>query len=66
MGCTQAVCQVYPRGPARPSHGAGWIELHRVKVLNVAGNRASTAPDVGPRVERFLGEVLRRLGHERA
>jgi hypothetical protein len=34
------------------------------RVLNVAGNRAGVAPDIGPKVERFLSAVLSRLGHE--
>ncbi len=36
-----------------------------VKTLNVAGNRESRAPGIKGRVERFLGVVLRRLGHDR-
>jgi len=32
-------------------------------VLNVAGNRESEAPSIGDRVERFLADVFRRLGH---
>jgi hypothetical protein len=50
----------------RPSHVATWISENQIVVLNVAGNRASKAPGLGDRVERFLGAVLRRLGHEPA
>jgi hypothetical protein len=30
-----------------------------------AGDRVSKAPEIGARVERFMGEVFRRLGSER-
>jgi hypothetical protein len=40
-----------------------WIVEHKVRVLNVAGNRESRAPGIGARVERFLADVFRRLGH---
>jgi hypothetical protein len=44
-----------------PSEVAGWIEARRVRVLNVAGNRQSTEPGIGERVERFLVAVFGRL-----
>jgi hypothetical protein len=40
-----------------------WIVAHEVRMLNVAGNRESEAPGIGARVERFLADVFRRLGH---
>jgi hypothetical protein len=48
----------------KPSDVAEWIRSRGVKVLNVAGNRESAAPGIGARVERFLREVFRQLGHE--
>jgi len=48
-------------GETRPSHVAAWIATEGVKVLNVAGNRESTAPGIGARVERFLLEAFRRI-----
>ena len=33
---------------------------------NVAGNREDEEPGIGDRVERFLGEVLQQLDHDRA
>ena len=48
-------------GRTRPSELAGWIVRHFVGVLNVAGNRESTEPGIGARVERFLVRALRRM-----
>jgi hypothetical protein len=44
-------------------HVAEWIVENKVRVLNVAGNRESRAPGIGDRIERFLADVFRRLGH---
>jgi hypothetical protein len=55
--------RVYPGALTRPLHIAEWIREHKIKVLNVAGNRASGNPGIGARVERSLAAVLRRLGH---
>ena len=48
-------------GRTRPSDLAAWIEAEEIRTLNVAGNRESTAPGIGSRVERFLAETFRRL-----
>ncbi|MBV8609509.1 MAG: hypothetical protein JO034_18890 [Singulisphaera sp.] len=56
-------CLRVEEGFTRPSHVAEWIVAHKIKVLNVAGNRESRAPDIGARVERFLADVFRQLGH---
>jgi hypothetical protein len=50
-------------GGTTPRHVARWIRERHVRTLNVAGNSESKAPGIGDRVERFLGSVLRRLGH---
>ena len=50
-------------GFTRPSHVVEWIVAHKIRVLNVAGNRKSKTPGIGDRVERFLADVVRRLGH---
>jgi Circularly permutated YpsA SLOG family len=50
-------------GITRSSRVAEWIVEHEVRMLNVAGNRESRAPGIGDRVERFLADMFRRLGH---
>jgi hypothetical protein len=35
-----------------------WLEEHRVRILNVAGPRASSFPQVGPLAEQFLQALL--------
>ena len=56
-------CLRVEEGFTRPSHIAEWIVAHQVRVLNVAGTRESRALGSGDRVERFLVDMLRRLGH---
>jgi hypothetical protein len=56
--------RVYPGAMIQPSQVVVWIREHKIKVLNVAGDRESVNPGIGERVERFLAAVLRRLGHE--
>jgi len=62
----QALHAVYPGASFEPCQVAAWITENRIGTLNVAGNREGEEPGIGDRVERFLGEVLRQLGHERA
>jgi hypothetical protein len=51
-------------GTVRPSRVAAFLAPYpHVKIVMVAGNRESKAPGIGARVEHFLGEVFRRLGH---
>ena len=45
----------------RPSDVAAWIKAEEVRVLNIAGNRASGSPGTGERTERFLLTVFRKL-----
>ena len=40
---------------------AEWMNFHGVKVLNIAGNRESSAPGIGQWVEAYLTEVFRLL-----
>jgi hypothetical protein len=67
LACDQlakSCVRVYTGRPTRPSDVAEWIARSRhIKVLNVAGNRESLNPGISGRAERFLGAVLRRLGH---
>ena len=56
---------VYPGALFEPWHVATWIAENKIGTLNVAGNREEEEPGIGDRVERFLGEVLRQLDHER-
>jgi hypothetical protein len=49
-------------GLTGPSDVAAWIEAEEVRGLNVAGNRESTEPGIGERVEHFLAAVFGRLG----
>jgi hypothetical protein len=61
-------CRVVHLGPAgfdtTPDDVAAWIRGHPVRILNVAGDRASTAPGLGAWVEAFLGEVFRKCSAE--
>jgi len=52
-----------PCAEFEPSHVADWILQNQIKVLNVAGNRESSEPGIGARVEQFMGRVLQLLGH---
>ena len=56
--------QIVYNGITKPSQVVAWIGEKGVKVLNVAGNRESTTPGIGERVERFMREVFRRLAAE--
>lgn len=47
--------------PVYPRQVADWIRENDIRVLNVAGNRASVSPGIGERVERFLTCVFRIL-----
>jgi hypothetical protein len=52
-----------PGGPdATPEDIAGWVLGLSVGVLNVAGDRESTAPGIGARVEAFLDDVFGQVG----
>jgi Circularly permutated YpsA SLOG family len=53
---------IRPFREIKPSEIAEWLVAKRVKILNVAGNRHSKAPWLGTKVEKFLGDVFRRLG----
>ena len=55
---------VYPEASFEPWHVASWIEDHRIGTLNVAGNLEGDEPGIGDRVERFLSQTLRLLGHQ--
>jgi hypothetical protein len=55
-----------PSASFEPSHVSSWVVENKIKTLNVAGNREAEEPGIGDRVERFLGEVLHQLGHERS
>jgi hypothetical protein len=41
-----------------PQQLCAWLDKYRIRVLNVAGNRASRNPDVGRVVERVLRAAL--------
>jgi Circularly permutated YpsA SLOG family len=56
---------VYPGAAFEPSHVATWIVENAIKTLNVDGNREHEEPGIGEKVERFLGDVLEQLGHDR-
>ena len=53
-------------GIATPGEVRDWIVAQGIRTLNVVGDRASGAPDLGAKVERFLEAVFRRLGHRAA
>jgi hypothetical protein len=56
---------IYPGASFEPSHVAAWIAENKIRTLNVAGNREAEEPGIGDRVEKFLGQVLQQLGHQR-
>lgn len=43
---------------ARPASFRLWLALHKIEILNVAGNRASRNPGIGDLTYRFLMEAL--------
>jgi len=45
----------------RPSDVTTWLVAGYFEVLNVAGNRESTSPGIGARVERFLRVALKPM-----
>jgi hypothetical protein len=61
--CTGSGKPVYLviEGLTQPADVVAWIEAEEVRVLNVAGNRESTEPGIGERVERFLVAAFRQL-----
>jgi hypothetical protein len=71
---TVSACQKFgkpclPIDPAaafEPVQVATWIAAGQIRTLNVAGNPEAEEPGIGARVERFVGQVLHRLGHRRA
>lgn len=47
-----------------PTEVIDWFRWHSVTVLNIAGNRESSAPGIGAWVEAYLTEVFRILKEE--
>lgn len=45
-------------GPADPGEIRRWLAERGVRILNVAGSRASHAPQIGPAVREFLSRVF--------
>ena len=61
-GAEHRVVRLGPDGfDATPEEVAAWLGSRPIRVLNVAGDRESSAPGLGARVEAFLGEVFRRV-----
>ena len=56
---------VSPSTAFQPAHVATWIGENQIRTLNVTGNDEREEPEIGKRVERFLGAVLQQLGHRR-
>src|SRR5205814_1553011 len=42
-----------------PASTADWLARHRIRTLNVAGDRESAAPGIGARVEAYLADLFR-------
>ena len=55
-----------PGASFKPSHVATWILENQIRTLNVTGNGEGEEPGIGDRVQRFIGQVLQQLGHQRA
>lgn len=71
FGCTMNACRKHRRPTLviatrriTPADAAGWIRSNRLARLNVAGNRESSSPGIGERVEVFMDEVFRLLRAE--
>lgn len=47
--------------PPNPKEFAAWLQQRHVKVLNVAGNRETTAPGIREFVVAYMNEVLDEL-----
>lgn len=54
------VLHLHPGTPDAARELAGFLEVHFVRVLNVAGSRGSKEPKVGELVRRVLTEVFTR------
>lgn len=62
--CAELMRHFVDVGEMTPSQIVFHIEMHpEWQVVNIAGNRESSSPGIGDRVERFLWSVFRRLGH---
>jgi hypothetical protein len=48
-----------PVDESSPAATVSWLARHGIRTLNVAGDRESTAPGIGARVEDYLSEVFR-------
>ncbi|MBX6311836.1 MAG: hypothetical protein IRY99_02785 [Isosphaeraceae bacterium] len=48
-------------GDAAPEHVAAWIAAHGLRTLNVAGERESTMPGLGARIEAYLLRLFRLI-----
>jgi hypothetical protein len=57
---------VYPGASFAPSHVATWVAENKVRTMSVAGNAEAEESGIGDRVERFFGQGLQQLEHERA
>jgi hypothetical protein len=49
---------IYPGATFEPAHVQEWIAKHKIRTINVAGNREADEPGIGDRVQRFLERVL--------
>lgn len=52
------------RNPLPPEEAAKWITENNIEVLNVAGNRETTAPGIQMFVDNYMTKVLLILGYE--
>jgi hypothetical protein len=57
--CTLGACRELDK-PVHLSDVARWLTEHRIRSLNVAGNRESRSPGIGHRVEAFLYRLFAR------
>ncbi len=55
---------VYPDASFEPAHIARWLHETQIRILHVDGCHEDQDPGIGERVEWFLIEVFRLLGHK--
>ena len=54
------------RKPPPVEEAAAWVVYHKIKVLNVAGNKESTCPGIGALVEDYLSRLFTFLSDQEA
>jgi hypothetical protein len=56
------IARLDPLSVARAIH---WLNVHKIKILNVAGNAAKTCPYAEIRTSEYLRFLLKQIGHSK-